>query len=119
LILAGDMQIRLIQFVPDATIKVFAGADKIGEDGGSMIQLVRPLVKGETIYVIQSVGDCEGQTARVVGVQFVAPPLSYNPVRAWQRAGSDDWALPQSLPSGWGRRLDDPFRHYLDVSLDM
>jgi hypothetical protein len=105
------MKIRLIQFVPDVTIKVFAGADKIGELGGSMIQLVRPLVKDETIYVIQSVGDCEGQTARVLGVQFVAPPLSYNPVRAWQRVGSDDWALLQSRPSGWGRRLDDPFRH--------
>lgn len=80
------MQIRLIQFVPDATIKVFAGADKIGENGGSMIQLVRPLVKGETIYVIQSAGICEGQTARVLEVQFVAPPLYYNPVKAWQRA---------------------------------
>jgi hypothetical protein len=76
---AGDTHIRIIEFVPDATIKVFAGLDKIGEGGGALVQLIRPVVKGETIYVIQSVGDCEGQTARHLEVQCVAPPLSYNP----------------------------------------
>ena len=76
---AGDTQIRLIQFVLDATIKIFAGAEKIGEGGGTVIQLVRPVKKGEVIYVIQSVGDCEGQTARELETQCVAPPMTYNP----------------------------------------
>jgi hypothetical protein len=74
---AGDTQITLIEFVPDAVIKVFAGAEKIGEGGGAVIQLVRPVKKGEIIYVIQSVGDCEGQTARELETQCVAPPVTY------------------------------------------
>jgi hypothetical protein len=41
----GDTQIRLIQFIPDATIKIYAGVEKIGEGGGAVIQLVRPSKK--------------------------------------------------------------------------
>jgi hypothetical protein len=76
---AGSTSITLTQFVSDAIIKVFAGTEKIGEGGGANIPLTRPVTLNETLYVIQSVGSCQGRTARVVQVVCVAPPVTGDP----------------------------------------
>jgi hypothetical protein len=75
----GDTQIRLIEYVPGARIKVFANTTKIGDGGGAVIALVRPVQDGETIYVYQVLGPCEGRNVRVVEPKCVAPPVTVNP----------------------------------------
>lgn len=75
----GDTSITLLTFVVDARIKVFANGSKIGDGGGSIIQLSRAVNHGETIDVLQSVGNCVGQTVQEVRSQCVAPPVTYDP----------------------------------------
>lgn len=75
----GDQHIHVIQHVVGAQIKVFAGTEKIGDGGGSLVLLTRSVQEGETIHVLQQVGNCVGQTVRVVEPKCVAPPLGSNP----------------------------------------
>lgn len=76
---SGDTSIRILNPLAGVTIKVFAGFEKIGEGGGSVIQLIRPIGFNETVYVIQSTGECMSNWATEVNALCVAPPVSGNP----------------------------------------
>lgn len=75
----GDTTVLIVSAAPGATIKVFASLQKVGEGGGHIIHLTRPIVYDETIHVVQSVGTCQGQWATEVKAQCVAPDVSGNP----------------------------------------
>jgi putative pyrroloquinoline-quinone binding quinoprotein len=59
--LPGDTQIELLQFIPGARILVFANAVEIGDGGGPVVQLSRPVADGETIVVLQRIGTCDSR----------------------------------------------------------
>jgi hypothetical protein len=75
----GDTQIRVVEHVAGATIKVFANTTKIGDGGGDIVALTRPVAAGETIYIYQVVGTCVGSNVRVVEPKCVAPPVGSSP----------------------------------------
>jgi len=75
----GDDRITVIEFVPDAVIKVYVNLVKVGEGGGPVISLNTTIKHGDTIHVQQVLGKCEGQTVREVQPSCVAPPLGYDP----------------------------------------
>jgi len=75
----GDNRITLVEFVPDAVIKVYINRDKVGEGGGPVIQLTRAIEDGDTVHVEQVLGDCLGQTVREVIPGCVEPPITYDP----------------------------------------
>lgn len=58
----GDDVIRVIDPVPGSRIRVYVDGTEIGDGGGTEIRLIRPLVDGEEVIVIQSLGGC---TARM------------------------------------------------------
>ncbi|MEM9191442.1 MAG: hypothetical protein AAGF12_19880 [Myxococcota bacterium] len=58
--LAGEEIIRMSRAVPGAIIRVWSTTEEIGDGGGDVIN-VRPLVAGETIRVMQSLGSCHAQ----------------------------------------------------------
>jgi outer membrane protein assembly factor BamB len=59
--LPGDTQIQLIDFIPGGEILVFANGVEIGHGGGPVVQLSRAVAQGETIIVLQKIGDCESR----------------------------------------------------------
>lgn len=59
----GDEVIYVFDPVPGSRIRVFAGANEIGDGGGSEVRLTRPLVDGEELIVTQSLGNCTAQNA--------------------------------------------------------
>lgn len=65
---AGDTEIRLIDPVPGARIRIFASGQEIGDGGGSVIQLDRPLVDGEVVIAVQSLDGCIASMSNVVRV---------------------------------------------------
>ncbi len=65
---AGANHIHLADVVPRSRIYVLAGGVEIGDGGGSQIQLTRPLVLGETLIIIQELGDCVSSEAYQVEV---------------------------------------------------
>jgi outer membrane protein assembly factor BamB len=56
--LPGDTQIVVTSHIPGARILVFAGAEEVGDSSGDVINLKRALVNGETVKVMQKLGDC-------------------------------------------------------------
>ncbi len=66
--LPGDTQIQLSNVVAGARVLIYAGSDEIGDGGGSTVQLVRPVVAGETLTIIQRLGNCQSSNAYVVVV---------------------------------------------------
>src|SRR5262249_28039349 len=56
--LPGDTKIYVTEHQPGAEILVFAGTEEIGHSGGNVINLSRPLVNGETVKVMQRIGNC-------------------------------------------------------------
>ena len=64
----GDTQIDLISYYPGANILVFANGTEIGDSGPSTINLTRPINPGETIVVVQKLGNCMSSTAFQVRV---------------------------------------------------
>lgn len=66
--LPGDTQIQLSSVVPGARVFVYSGSEEIGDSGGSTIQLVRPVAAGETLFVVQRLGQCWSSGAYVVPV---------------------------------------------------
>ncbi len=57
--LPGDRTVRVTRHVPGARLLVFANNEEVGDSGGNVIVLKRPLAKGETVRVIQRLGNCE------------------------------------------------------------
>ena len=75
----GATSVTLLQFVPDAVIKVYVNLVKRGESGGPVVLLSSPVQHGDTVHVRQIVGHCVGQTAQEVKSLCVAPPVTGNP----------------------------------------
>ena len=64
----GDTQVHLSGVVAGSRILIIAGGVEIGDGGGSVIQLTRPLAEGETVLVVQIVGNCQSPDGYVVTV---------------------------------------------------
>ncbi len=64
----GDTQLQLSDVVAGSRVLVIANGEEIGDGGGSLIQLVRPVEAGETLWVVQILGGCQSSQAYVVGV---------------------------------------------------
>ncbi len=75
----GDDRITVVDFVPDAVIKVYVNLMKEGEGAGPVIQLNTTIKHGDTIHIQQVLGNCEGETVREVQPGCVAPPLGGDP----------------------------------------
>ena len=59
--LPGDTKITVITQIPGAEILVFANGQEIGHSSGSVINLSRALLDGETVVVVQRLGRCTGR----------------------------------------------------------
>jgi hypothetical protein len=66
--LPGDTQVHLTNVVPGSRVLIYADGDEIGDGGGSVIQLTRPVAAGETLIVVQLVGNCQSMDGYVVTV---------------------------------------------------
>ncbi|MEJ2618808.1 MAG: hypothetical protein P8163_00830 [Candidatus Thiodiazotropha sp.] len=65
----GDMHITVTDAVPGAHVIIYdSGLNEIGDGSGSPIGLIRPLVVGDVLTVIQKVGDCTSSTAYQISV---------------------------------------------------
>ena len=64
----GDMQVTVITYVPGAEILIFASGEEVGHSGAPVINLKRPLGEGETVIVLQRLGDCDSGLVQVVEV---------------------------------------------------
>ena len=90
----GDTQVQVTTFVPGSEILVFVtsggSTQQIGAGGGSTVALTQPIKSGETVRVVQVVGDCQSQTvfAVAVGCSVFDPDVC-----------SGDW--PAYGHSGW------------------
>jgi hypothetical protein len=76
---AGDTTMVLLEFVPDARIRVYINGVKAGDGGGSVIVLTQVVRHGDTIDVLQSVGACVSDWVQEVKVQCVAPHITGDP----------------------------------------
>jgi dienelactone hydrolase len=79
---AGDTRIVLLTFDPNATIKVFVNGSKVGEGGGPEVNFfpsTPPIKHGDTVHVVQDVGQCKGAWAQEIRVSCVSPPVHANP----------------------------------------
>jgi len=63
--LPGDTTIEVTEFVPGSRIQVYVGSEEIGDGGGPLVALTRPVADGETITVVQSLGRCRGDLVYV------------------------------------------------------
>ncbi|HZP85689.1 MAG TPA: PQQ-binding-like beta-propeller repeat protein [Burkholderiales bacterium] len=64
----GDTTVELTDYVPGATIRVYVGSEEIGDGGGPLLALTRPVKAGETLTVVQSMGKCTGNLIYVIEV---------------------------------------------------
>ena len=55
---AGDVVAQLANVVAGSRIQIYSGSQEIADGGGSSLVYTRPLVDGETLVVIQSLGSC-------------------------------------------------------------
>lgn len=66
--IAGDDFVVVRKAAPGAKIRVFAGSDELGYGTEPVISLARPLKAGETVRVVQRVGECQGEFVREIEV---------------------------------------------------
>ncbi len=66
--LPGDTQVEVTEFVDGSRIYIYGGAEEIGDGGGALINLTRPIQDGETITVVQELGGCQSSFVYVVDV---------------------------------------------------
>lgn len=76
---AGDMSINITNPQPGGTVEVYANLMKIGENGGSVIGLTRPLRGDDNLVLIGRVGECVASQAWSIDVHCVDPPVVTNP----------------------------------------
>jgi len=90
----GDTEVQVTVFVPGSEILLFVSSggapQEIGAGGGSTVVLTQPIKNGETVTVVQVVGDCRSQEVFtvVVGCNVFDPDVC-----------SGDW--PAYGHSGW------------------
>ena len=66
--LPGDIQVEVTEFVNGSRIRIYGGSEEIGDGGGPLITLTRPIKDGETITVVQELAGCVSQWVYVVDV---------------------------------------------------
>jgi hypothetical protein len=75
----GDMSVTLIDYIPDARIKVFVNLSKKGDGSGPVVMLSDVIQHGDTVHILQIVGTCVGSTVQEIHAACVAPPVGENP----------------------------------------
>jgi len=75
----GDTSVRLHTFVPGGRVQVYADGVKIGDGSGPVVQLTRAVRGGETLRVVQKVGDCTSSQILPLDVHCVSPPFAESP----------------------------------------
>ena len=102
-VVPGDTMLSLISFVPGSEITVFAlnggVTTQIGAGGGSEITLTQPVKNGDTIFVVQSLGDCQASLVFVVqaGCSDIDPNVCSGDWPAYRHSGWRDGQ--QTIPS--------------------
>jgi outer membrane protein assembly factor BamB len=102
-VLPGDTKVSVISFVQGSEIKIYAvggGTTKqIGDGGGPEITLTEPVKSGDTIFVVQSLGDCQGTSAFVIaaGCAGLDPNVCSGDWPAFRHSGWRDGQ--QTMPS--------------------
>ena len=102
-VLPGDTEVSVISFVPGSEITIFAVAGgttkQIGAGGGPEITLTEPIKSGETIFVVQSLGNCKGNGAFVIaaGCAGLDPNVCSGDWPAFRHSGWRDGQ--QTMPS--------------------
>jgi len=66
--LPGDTEVVVTEYVEGAEILVFANGVEIGHSGPPVIHLSQPLQDGDTITVLQRLGDCDSVWVYVIDV---------------------------------------------------
>lgn len=111
----GDTQVEVTESVPGSEIQIYADGQKVGDGGGSVINLVRPLADGETVVVIQILGTCRSHSAWEVPVKCRAssdalacsadwPAFGHDSTRHGEQAKNSSLADPfqvRTLKVGW------------------
>ena len=64
----GDDVIYPTSYEAGSRIRIFSGGIEIGDGGGAMVRLMRPLLDNEKIIVVQTLGNCTASTSYVVEV---------------------------------------------------
>jgi outer membrane protein assembly factor BamB len=103
----GDTQVQVTESVPGAEIQIYANGQKIGDGGGSVINLIRELVDGETVSVLQILGKCRGLTAYQVPVKCRASGDAMACSADWPSFGHDSTRRGEQPKSS---ALSDPNR---------
>jgi outer membrane protein assembly factor BamB len=102
-VLPGDTEVSVISFVPGSEIRIYAvgggTTTEIGDGGGPEITLTEPIKSGDTIFVVQSLGDCQGTSAFVVtaGCAGLDPNVCSGDWPAFRHSGWRDGQ--QTMPS--------------------
>ena len=102
-LLPGDTLVSLISFVPGSEITIFAvnggTTTQIGAGGGSQIALTQPIASGDTIFVVQSLDDCQASVVFVVqaGCSGIDPNVCSGDWPAFRHSGWRDGQ--QTMPS--------------------
>jgi hypothetical protein len=66
---AGDDAVYVTQSVLGSRIIVFADGQEVGDGGGDVVRLIRPLRVGETVTVVQRLGACQSSWVYVITVE--------------------------------------------------
>lgn len=91
---AGDTLVEVTEFIGGSHIIIFANGVEVGDGGGELIELYRPLRDGEEIVVIQRLGDCESRLIYVIDVECKVVETMLNPAKGGAYAvGSLDYNL--------------------------
>jgi len=101
----GDVQVEVVESVPGAEIQIYASGEKVGDGGGSPINLVRPLKDGETVDVVQILGKCKSKQVWEVPVRCRASSDGLACSGDWPAFGHDSTRQGQQ-PKSSG--LSDP-----------
>lgn len=111
----GDTQVEVLDSVPGARIQIYANGQKVGDGGGGLILLVRPLNDGETVDVVQILDKCRSQFVFEVPVKCRASSDVLACAGDWPAFGHDgtrrgeqpalsalaDPARVRTLKTGW------------------
>lgn len=95
--MAGEQHVDVLNAVPGSRIRVIANGIEIGDGGGAVVMLTRPLVLGDTLTIVQSLGACESQWVFVVETACMSPAVLADPSAVEptdRRVGRAEYDLP-------------------------
>jgi hypothetical protein len=91
----GDDVIHVTDFILGSRILIYANGQEIGNGGGPLVQLTRPLVSGEQVKVLQILGNCRSSWIYVINVECKVPAAISNPSGSGPYSvGKLDYKLP-------------------------